>query len=424
VSPKNDMPRILILYHYFYPDNVVSARIFSELCFGLRARGWDVEAAPCNRGHGAVKTFALKENCGGIIINRVWRPPFRQVSGNGRIVNALWMTGAWAWKAVSCRTVPDVVLTGTDPIFGFLSALFWKKFRPKVKLAHWCFDLYPDAAVVDGILRPDSFLLRKLKPIVANAFRSYDFIADLGPCMRERIRAYGEINHALTLTPWALEESPAPLPVDLNERRAIFGTARIGILYSGNFGRAHDFALSLELARRCRHLPLKFAYSVRGNRVRELKAALQADDRNVAIVPFADESKLAARLSSADIHLMSLRPEWSGMVVPSKFFGSLASGRPVIYEGAPDSDVGRWINQLKTGWVLTEQTLAQIAVTLAEFCQGRKKLDDLYPHCHDVYQKYFLKDKIIDDWDGELRRLLNLPAKKAFTKSLLDNLMW
>ena len=200
-----------------------------------------------------------------------------------------------------------------------------------------------------------------------------------------------------------------PLPVDLNERRTIFGDARIGILYSGNFGHAHDFALSLELARHCRHLPVKFAYSVRGNRMHELKAKFLPDDHNVAMIPFADDSKLAARLGSADIHLMSLRPEWSGMVVPSKYFGSLASGRPVIYEGAPDSDVGRWINQLKTGWVLTAQNIVQIADTLAGFCHERKKLDDLYPHCHAVYQKHFSKKKIIDDWDVELKRLLNLP---------------
>ena len=39
-----------VLYHYFYPDDVVSARHYEDLCRDLIARGWDVEVMPCNRG--------------------------------------------------------------------------------------------------------------------------------------------------------------------------------------------------------------------------------------------------------------------------------------------------------------------------------------------------------------------------------------
>ena len=43
-------PQVTVLYHYFHPDDVVSARHFDGLCRGLAERGWDVLVRPCNRG--------------------------------------------------------------------------------------------------------------------------------------------------------------------------------------------------------------------------------------------------------------------------------------------------------------------------------------------------------------------------------------
>ena len=73
---------------------------------------------------------------------------------------------------------------------------------------------------------------------------------------------------------------------------------------------------------------------------------------------FAPESELEKRLAAADIHLVSLRPEWTGVVVPSKFFGSLAAGRPVVFAGGPDSAIARWIHEFGVGWVLTTDNVA------------------------------------------------------------------
>ncbi len=400
------MPSLLVQYHFMDPDNVVSARHFSDLCRGLRERGWEVEAAPCNRAYdGRPGGFPLRETRAGVRFQRVWRPPFKQSSSAGRIANALWMAAAWTRRAMSRRPPPDAVLTGTDPILGFASALAWKKFHPGVRLAHWCFDLFPAAAVADGRLRPESLPARQLDRLAARALRAHDLVADLGPDMRRRLPARGG-GRVATIIPWALAEPPTPLPPEAAERRALFGAARIGLLYGGNFGRAHDCILTLELARRCRPWSIRFVFGVRGARLPELRAALRSDDHNVAIVPFADETRLAARLGAADIHLVSLRPEWAGLVAPSKFVGALAAGRPVIYEGPAASDIGRLVGQYRVGWTLTPQALPAIASQLGQFCVCRKELDELNRHCHAVYQRHFSMSRMVSAWDAELRRLL------------------
>ncbi|MFO7974547.1 MAG: hypothetical protein R6V12_07930 [Candidatus Hydrogenedentota bacterium] len=41
--------RVLVIYHFFYPDDVVSARHLSDLAAGLVQRGWEVTALTSNR---------------------------------------------------------------------------------------------------------------------------------------------------------------------------------------------------------------------------------------------------------------------------------------------------------------------------------------------------------------------------------------
>jgi colanic acid biosynthesis glycosyl transferase WcaI len=83
-------PRIAVLYHYFHPDDVVSARHLTQFCLELKDRGWAVKALPCNRGcRDESVSHPLDEEYQGVSIKRVWRPGLRQSSSVGRIVNAL-----------------------------------------------------------------------------------------------------------------------------------------------------------------------------------------------------------------------------------------------------------------------------------------------------------------------------------------------
>src|SRR6266436_1718822 len=89
LSAESDPPpSVHILYHYFYPDDVVSAIHFAELASGLAKRGWRVTALPCNRGcRDETRTYSAQERWQGVHIRRIWRPRFRQGSSVGRLLN-------------------------------------------------------------------------------------------------------------------------------------------------------------------------------------------------------------------------------------------------------------------------------------------------------------------------------------------------
>jgi len=197
------MPRVLVFYHYFHPDDVVSAQHYADLCLGLREFGWNVTVMPCNRGcRDESLTYPLKETWQGITVRRVWRPAFRQGSTHGRILNAIWMTCAWSLASLAYR--PDAIIIGTDPILCVCAAIPWKLLHPHCRILHWCFDLYPEAAIADGMLKEQTLCMKALKFVLGLAYRCCDAIGSLGVCMTKRLRQYGTKLSIEELTPWAL----------------------------------------------------------------------------------------------------------------------------------------------------------------------------------------------------------------------------
>jgi glycosyltransferase involved in cell wall biosynthesis len=406
------MPKALVLHHYFHPDDVVSAQHYTGLCLGLRKRGWDVTVLPCRRGcRDESLRFRRKETWNGIKIRRVWRPRFPQGSPAGRILNALWMLAAWSLAAL--RERPDALIIGTDPPFAVLAALPWRWLRPGVLIFHWCFDLHPETAVAEGMLAPGNPLLRLIRRLLGAAYRRCDLVGSLGECMSRRLRDYDSHMPIRICTPWALLEPPAPLPADSPGRREIFGDAPLSLMYSGNFGRAHAFQEILALARELRGRGGMVAFSVRGNRSSELKRAVGAEDSNVRFLDFIPLERLEQRLAAAEIQIVSLRTEYAGAVVPSKFQGAIAAGRPVLFAGPSESSVGRWIREFGLGWILTQDNVPDVAAELLRWRSDAAAQGACYERCFQVYREHFSRETTLGRLDAALRENLSHPRRRG-----------
>ncbi len=401
-------PRIAILYHFFHPDDVISGQLFSGLAEDLAHRGWEVEALPSNRScHADTTIRPCVERWNDVTIKRIWRPRLKQASSKGRILNALWMIAAWSTIAFrSKKTLPDVLFIGTDPVLSILVAGVVKTLRPQVKVVHWAYDLYPEAAVADNLLRRESKFVKLIQKMLGYAYRCCDLVADLGQCMRDLLEHYGHRCPKLTLPPWALVEPSQIEQANPQLRQKLFGDARLTLMYSGNFGRAHEYVEFLELARKLRNTGIVLGFSVRGNRVDELKAAITPEDTNIRFLPFASEAELSQHLACGDIHLVSLRQNWTGIVVPSKFFGCLASGRPVIFAGEKQASISRWIAEHQVGWHLEMSNVDAVAEELKQLAADLSSLVAKHQRCREVYHQHFSRERIVEQWDVELKKLI------------------
>ena len=124
------------------------------------------------------------------------------------------------------------------------------------------------------------------------------------------------------------------------------------VLYSGNMGIPHEFDTILEVANRLEEESALLFLFVGQGMQRDHVAAISESAPNVRLLPYQPLNILGAMLAEADVHYVSLKPAYCGMIVPSKFYGALASGRPIIFEGPAESELARVIKETQGGVVV------------------------------------------------------------------------
>jgi hypothetical protein len=94
----------------------------------------------------------------------------------------------------------------------------------------------------------------------------------------------------------------------------------------------------------------------------------------VELHDYVPREQLALHLQSADLHLVSLEPSWTGTMLPSKLQGIFAAARPVVFIGDECSSIGRWVMQSGGGWVVAPGDVAglQNAIDAARNPQVRE----------------------------------------------------
>jgi hypothetical protein len=198
------MPGCIILYHYYYPDDVLSARLFTDFAEGLVQYGWNVQVFTGNRycrKQGVIPQQIEIHN--GVSIRRFKHPPFPQSKNICRLLNSILLSIEWFFALLFVRT--DVVIFGTDPQFSFFIIPILKFFRPKMRIALWGFDLYPEAIIADEIKLP-KLIQKILVWWTGISYRRCGLLVDIGDCMRKRFLEYHRAAKCETIIPWALDE--------------------------------------------------------------------------------------------------------------------------------------------------------------------------------------------------------------------------
>lgn len=392
--------RILLAYHFFRPDTVVSGQLFSELAAELAAAGHQVTVFTGNRCFRSSEKLAPHERWGDIEIFRFSRPGFSPRGNFRRLFNSGILQLKWLRAFYKRRREFDAVIVGTDPQFDFLMFPFLRRMNRKLRIVHWAFDIFPDAIFAGSPLWM-RMLASLTKPFVPWAYSKVDVMVDIGGCMRERLLAYHHRAECHTLTPWALAEPERVPEPDPETRKALFGEAKIGLLYSGTVGYAHDLAPLIELARECRKrgIDAAFCFAGYGNQYAVQCAGVTPDDTNIRLAGFASPEELEKRLAAADIHLVSLRQGWEGVVVPSKFFGALAVGRPVIFSGARRACIARWIAENDLGEIMdggVESGVAFIEKMLDDPVLSARAKEHAFRVYHERFSKKVVSGKFLE----------------------------
>ena len=69
-------------------------------------------------------------------------------------------------------------------------------------------------------------------------------------------------------------------------------------------------------------------------------------------------------LNRADICIVTLNPGFEGLLVPSKIYGIMAVGRPVLYIGPPEGEIPSLIRNHRMGWIVQSGNTVGLAAAI------------------------------------------------------------
>ena len=127
------------------------------------------------------------------------------------------------------------------------------------------------------------------------------------------------------------------------------------------------------------------------------------DLKNVLFKPYQPYSALRESLGVADLHVISLRPGLEGCVVPSKFYGALAAGKPVIYIGDPLGDIGDVLIRGHCGYVIQPGDFMEFAEKLTTLMGDQHLLEELGKNARTVFDTRVEKHFGLEEWQKILK---------------------
>ena len=232
----------------------------------------------------------------------------------------------------------DVILAMTDPPFqgivGAIVALLKRK--PYVYNIR---DMYPDMAVGGSIVRP-GMLARIWEKLHRWALRRATRVIVLGEDMRARIIAKGVDPTRILIVRDGTEVLPAnaPLPVvDPEVVRAIRGSFSFVLVHAGNLGFYGAWNTLVTAARNLENEGVSLVFVGDGAQRAQIEAAAGASG-NIRFLDFFPANKIPSVLAAADAHVITVKHGLEGVVVPSKMYGILAAGKPIVAVAPKETD--------------------------------------------------------------------------------------
>lgn len=365
---------VCFLNRSYWPDVSATGQLLTELAEDLvRVHGWQVTVISGYplRASGTVPATEMRHGVRIVRAAGSTRDPRRFV---GRALNYLTYFASAVLQAQRVPK-PDVVVALTDPPVIGLAA--WAAARRHgVPFVFLCEDVFPEVAVlvedfrspaVDAMLdRVNRFLVRRARRIVA-----------LGDTMKRRlIEGKGAPVDAIrVIHNWADCSAVVPGPRDNPFARRHGLVDRFVVLHAGNIGLSQDLEIVVRAADRLRDRPdIVFVFVGDGAKRRTLESLAAAKGlTNVRFLPFQPRNEMVHSYATADVSLISLRRGLAGVIVPSKLYPILASGRACLAAVEADCEVADIVRGSGCGHVVEPGDDAALSARIIEMANDRER---------------------------------------------------
>ncbi|MCB1652260.1 MAG: glycosyltransferase family 4 protein [Alphaproteobacteria bacterium] len=362
-------PSILFINRVYPPTRGATGRVLRDLARSFAREGWQVTVITTG-------PKAITERDGAVRVIRV-----KAAEKPSGFINYLWIELKLLLAALRLPKT-HLLVTMTDPPLLVTAGHIITTFK-KNRHIHWCQDLYPDLLPALDYKIP-GFILKALLKRTRNAMRKTDKVIVIGRCMARHLSNDGFDPKQITVIPnWPdfelvrpenrkdfNDKSPAgPMhSANIETYRGPEEQVKLGpkfrVLYAGNIGRAHPTETIMAAAEilNDQQPDIEFVFVGDGPRFDEIaRQRSQNHLDNIRLLPYQPVGRLKDLMESGDVHIISMKEESAGLLVPSKLYAALAVQRPCILVGPAHSEAAKIIMDFKAGSIVSQNDPLHLA---------------------------------------------------------------
>lgn len=410
--------RIFFFNRFYRPDSSATAQILRGLCEALAVDGPGEITVVTSRLNYADPgcRYPADEVLDGVRVRRLWSTRFGRGSVPGRLLDYLSIYASFFCFMLRELGPEDMAVFKTDPPLLSVPGAIGKQFKG-YRMVAWCQDLFPEVAMAEMRLpRGTGWFLSLLRVIRDWSLRNSDRVVVLGRDMERCLVTAGIPEKGICrIANWSVQADDPD--ADGQTLRAEWGIPAEAFVvgYSGNLGRAHDWRTILGAARILKEAgeDTLFLCCGGGYGYERLREAAESDPAGSTFrfMPYQPLERLAAVLRVPDLHWVTLKERLTPYIVPSKFFGILQAGRPVLFIGDPGSEIAGLIRGGGIGAVAREGDASGLAAAIRSFRNGNLSSRDSGERARRLWLERFQKAHEVAKWDRLLRELANYKAQ-------------
>ncbi len=392
---------IVIFNRSFWPDIEATGQLLTDLAEQL-SKNYTITFVAGRSFYNETDRFKgiqffRYEHHKGINIIRLRHTRFWKKNLLGRLVN-------WSSYTLLALTVgllkirPKLIIVNTDPPFLGIVGLILKYWH-KVPLIYNCRDLFPDIAIELGMLK-EGVISRTFDFLNNKALSHSDLVVPLGNSMKLKLEKKGvDPNHIKVIPDSVDTDFLKPIETD---GRKILGeldlNGKFVVMYSGNIGLAQDFSSILKAASLIDDtFTLVFIGDGSGNDDL-MKESSELRLKSIIFLPYQPYDQLPNSLNIADLHLIPLKKEISGSIVPSKLYPILAIGKPYLAIANHESEPVDIAKRFGCGLWAEPGDVIDIKEKIEWSIKNRPKLLEMGMVGRKIALERYDKDKVTKEW--------------------------
>ena len=347
--------RILFINQYYSPDSAATGQLMADEAQELSRRGHEVHVLCSARAYGGGnERYPAYEILDEVHVHRVGATGFGRRNTVGRLADYLSFYLIAMMRAFFLPRMDVCVCLTTPPFIGVVGAAL--RALKGTQFILWVMDVYPQIAVTLGAIKRGSLLDRVLGLLSKSLYQRASQIISLGEVMTQRlVEAGADPARICMVHNWVPREAVEPKHRKESRTRAGWGlNGDLTVMYSGNLGLGHDLTTFVKAAH-ClqKDIDFKMLFVGEGKGRASLEKTSKTEDANcVSFYPPRPLADLSDSLAAGDIHLVSQNLGTQGLIVPSKVYGILASGRPSLFIGPEDCEPAQIIHSSNSGIVV------------------------------------------------------------------------